>query len=253
NPLTDIIMMSFADPDKTKLFGLGRVPVSVANHELIAQHYGLPSINLARAVSDKLANREFSWENDFKDLHPSPFGQQLYFSAMKELLDSTLKSSQATQRVTVSGILPALLDKASFTNGRYYSIENAVYHDKWVLDKNWSPKDKLPTRPGFVNVPMLYSTEAGAMLTLRFKGNAVGMAIVSGADAGIVKYSIDNGPEKQIDLFTEWSGSLYLPWYVVFASDLSNTSHTLRLRISNEKNSNSTGTACRIVNFLINN
>ncbi len=42
------------------------------------------------------------------------------------------------------------------------------------------------------------------------------MAIVSGSDAGIVKYSIDNGPEQQIDLFTEWSQSLHLPWYVLF-------------------------------------
>jgi hypothetical protein len=56
-----------------------------------------------------------------------------------------------------------------------------------------------------------------------------------------------------MDLFTEWSQSLHLPWYVLFGSDLSNANHVLKVTISPEKNKKSKGTACRIVNFLINN
>lgn len=253
NPLMDVVMMSFADQDKTQLYGTGKVPVSVANHELIAAHYGLPSVNLAKAVSDKLANKEFDWEKDFKDVHPSPFGQQLYFDAIKDLLDSVLIAKKGGIVKTGFKRLPAMLDKASFTNGKYLDVDYAVEDSKWALNKDWNPEDKLPVRPGFVNVPVLLSTEEGATLSLKFKGNAVGIAIVSGADAGILKYSIDNGPEKQIDTFTEWSRSLYLPWYLVLGSGLTNTSHVLKLSISAEKNKNSSGTACRIVHFLINN
>ena len=255
NPLTDIVMMSFADPDKTKLYVRGITPVSVANHELVATHYHLPSINLAKAVCDKMANYEFSWEKDFKDLHPSPFGQKLYFSAIKDLLSSGMAPAGtfSLKRKKNRSKLPVLLNNGSFTKGRYLEIEHAVHDSSWIINKSWSPEDALGTRPGFVNVPMLVSSKPGSSFTLQFKGNAIGMAMVSGSDAGIVKYSIDNGPEKQMDLFTEWSQSLHLPWYVLFGSDLSNANHVLKVTISPEKNKKSQGTACRIVNFLINN
>ncbi|MNL65617.1 hypothetical protein D3C87_1899700 [compost metagenome] len=99
---------------------------------------------------------------------------------------------------------------------------------------------------------MLVATRPTATLTLSFKGTAVGMSVVSGADAGTVVYSIDNGPEKELDLYTQWSKSLHLPWYVLFGSNLKEGSHILKLRISEHKNEKSTGNACRIAHFLVN-
>ena len=250
NPQTDILLMSFADPDKTKLYDEGLVPTAVANHELVATYYGLPSINLAKAVHDKMRNQEFSWEKDFKDLHPSPFGQQIYFSAIKILLDSSLTPAVSKYK---AGKLPKMLNRASFINGKYYGPEHAVYDQNWTLDRSWSPEDKLPTRPGFVQVPMLVSSKAGASLSLKFSGNTVGINIVSGADAGILEYRIDNGHEQQINLFTPWSTSLHIPWYLILGSDLGLGEHTLSLKISDQKDPKSNGNTCRIVNFLINN
>lgn len=255
NPQMDIIMMSFADPDKTRLYDQDIVPVSVANHELIAGHYGLPSINLAKAVRDKMAHGEFSWERDFVDLHPSPFGQALYYKAIRELLTNQLAERNKKAYIhkeNTGGGLPPALDKASFTNGYYYAVGNATASTGWKLDQYWVPGDQLPTREGFVHVPVLYALQPGATLSLKFKGNAAGIATVSGADTGMIVYHVDNGPEQVIDLFTEWSKFLYLPWYVVLASGLPEGDHTLYLKISTEKNQASKGYACRIVNFLIN-
>jgi len=254
NPYMDIVMMSFADPDKTNLYRKGLVPTSIANHELVAGHYNLPSINLAKAVADKLANKEFDWDKDFKDLHPAPFGQHLYFEGIKTLLSSELsvpaKTSDHTNKHDITKII--LLNPDSFTNGCYLNISNAHTDAGWTLYKSWTPTDHIGVRDGFVKVPVLEIIKSGSTLTLPFKGNAIGMAVVSGADAGIVKYSIDNGPEKQIDLYTQWSSSLHLPWYVLFASGLKEGSHQLRLTISSDKNKGSTGNACRIVYFLVN-
>lgn len=254
NPYMDIIMMEFADPDKTAIYKKGNVPIAVANHELIAEHYQLPSINLAKAVADKMANNEFSWENDFKDLHPAPFGQHLYFEAIKSLLADELKPDKKPTAKPVKHNLSkiSMLNPDSFTNGSYLDITRAQPGDGWTLNPNWTPSDKLDTRPGFVNVPMLVSTRAGSALTLKFSGNAVGMAVISGADAGIIDYSIDEGAIQHIDLFTQWSTFIHLPWYVLFDSGLKKGNHTLKLTISNQKNPTSTGTACRIVHFLVN-
>ncbi|MFD2872478.1 GDSL-type esterase/lipase family protein [Mucilaginibacter ximonensis] len=255
NPYMDIIMMEFADPDKTEIYKRGGIPTAVTNHELIADHYQLPSVNLAKAVADKLANNEFNWEKDFKDLHPAPFGQRLYFEAIKSLLANELSPDKKPIVKPVKHRLSeiSMLNRNSFTKGSYLDITKAKLGDGWALSPNWTPSDKLDTRPGFVNVPMLVSTQPGSVLTLKFKGNAVGMAIISGADAGVVDYSIDGGAVKHIDLFTQWSTFIHLPWYVLFDSGLKNGHHTLKLSVSNQKNTTSTGTACRIVHFLVNN
>jgi len=254
NPEMDIILMAFADPDKTALYKKGRVPTSVANHELVANHYNLPSINLAKAVADKLANNEFSWEKDFKDLHPAPFGQHLYFEAMKTLLANQLDSNKKPTEKPIKHNLSKvnMLNANSLVNGSYLNISQATPGRGWALNPDWTPTDKLDTRPGFVNVPMLVATKPGATLNLKFKGDAVGMAVISGADAGMVNYSIDGGEIKKLDLYTEWSSFIHLPWYVLFDSGLKKGSHVLRLTISDQKNAKSLGNACRIVHFLVN-
>ncbi|WP_256009419.1 SGNH/GDSL hydrolase family protein [Desertivirga xinjiangensis] len=250
NPSMDIIMMCFADPYKTEDYNNGKVPLEVLNHELVANRYNLPSINLAKEVADKMRNKEFSWNEDFKDIHPSPFGQELYFATIKSLLGESFKDDSSGR--IVKHPVPQALNHFSFINGHYYNIKNAKTDRSWDYVSSWKPSDGLSTRDGFVNVPMLVTEKAGSKLTLPFKGTAVGMAIISGADAGIISYSIDGGQAKEIDLYTEYSTWLHLPYYILFSGDLKKGSHTLTLRISDKKNKISKGNACRIVNFFIN-
>jgi alpha-L-fucosidase 2 len=246
NPDMDIILMAFADPDKTKDYDNGKVPAEIANQELIATHYNLPSINIAKEVHDKIRHGEFSWEKDFKDIHPAEFGQQLYFDNIKALFTAQSPAAAAHSP------LPQPLDQSSLENGRYLAVDAAHHDTAWVLDKDWTPKDKADTRPGFVHIPVLGSTSPGAELSLPFNGTAVGIAVVSGPDAGIIGYSIDDQPSRQIDLYTQWSSWLHLPWYLLLSSGLSAGPHILHIRTSEASNPQSKGHACRIVHFLVN-
>ncbi|RFZ94042.1 SGNH/GDSL hydrolase family protein [Mucilaginibacter conchicola] len=249
NPKMDIIMMSFADPYKNEDYKTGHTPAEITNHELVASRYGIPSINLAKEVFDKIAKGEFTWNGDFKDLHPSLFGQELYAANIKSLLD-TLAQKKSTR--SAADKLPVPLNKHSFTKGVYTDISNAKHNADWTIDPNWTPKDGVGTRTGFVNTPMLVANTPGAELSLTFNGTAVGMAVVSGPDAGIVSYSVDGSVYKQIDLFTEWSEGLHLPWYILFKGDLKPGKHTLKLFVADKHNRKSKGNACRIVHFLTN-
>lgn len=249
NPQMDIVLMAFADPDKTQDFAFERTPVEVHNHELIASHYQLPFINLARAVADKMGNQEFSWAYDFKDLHPSPFGQELYFSAIKTLLTDCFNDPGVWTETT---FYPSPLNRASFDKGKYYPIENAKRDKHWTIDPDWTSSDGLPTREGFVHLPMLVANTPGSAFSLSFRGTAVGISLVAGGDAGMITYSIDGGPSKTLDLYTQWSSQLHLPWYLILGVDLKPGAHTLNLKISAEKNPKSSGNACRIVHFLLN-
>jgi sialidase-1 len=251
NPRVDIILMSFAGPEKLKDYEKGKVPVEVRNHEMVASHYNLPSINLAKEVYNRIKAREFSWKEDFKDVHPSPFGQKIYSNTIKELLEKCFsKSVDKTDEILYP--IPTPLDKWNFENGKYIPIQKAHLQSGFKLVENWQPEGKIQTREGFVNRPMLEATTPGASLSLSFKGTAIGMAIISGPDAGEIDYSIDGKVYQSIDLFTQWSSYLHLPWYVLFDGALENKKHTLKVRIAKDKNSASKGTACRIVYFLVN-
>jgi sialidase-1 len=251
NPSVDIVLLAFADEDKTNDYNKGQLPPEVVNHELLAARYNLPSVNLAKEVRDRIQNGEFEWKKDFRDVHPSPFGQQLYFNSIRELLQRCF-SATATAGASKKATMPTPLNKERFEKGAYYDITYAHITNGWAIDPDWTPSDGLHTRPGFVHRPMLVGNTPGAMVSLPFKGTAIGIAIVSGSDAGMIEYSIDNSPYKTVDLFTNWSRSLHLPWYVLFSGALKPGKHTLQLKVSEQKNEKSAGHACRIVYFLVN-
>jgi sialidase-1 len=171
---------------------------------------------------------------------------------MKSLLTNCFNKADSVGKKSKEYSLPVALNKYNFDNGSYLSVQNAKIKIGWKLVPDWSPKYQIETREGFVHVPVLEATNPGAELSLSFTGTAVGMAIVSGPDAGIVEYSIDKRPFQQIDLYTQWSKHLYLPWYVLFSGNLKNKKHILRLRIAQEKNADSKGNACQVVHFLVN-
>jgi lysophospholipase L1-like esterase len=252
NPEMDIVFMYFVDPDKIKDYNNGVTPVEIMNHDKVAGYYGLPSVNLAKEVTDRIYNKEFTWEGDFKDLHPSPFGQQIYFQSISKLLDNCWTPDKIKYDNLTNYSMPSKLDPFSYDNGKLISASMAHRTDSWIINDNWRPDDKAGTREGYVNVPMLICSSPGKILKFSFKGTAVGLAVASGPDAGIIDYSIDNEGWKSLDLFTQWSSSLHLPWFVTLGDDLKKGSHTLRLRLNSKSNQASKGTVCRIRYFYVN-
>jgi len=249
NPYMDVILMAFSDPQKTENYNNGKVSPELVNHEMIARYYHIPYINLALEVHDKIKNGELNWADDFKDIHPWYHGQELYFATIKNLLRSCARD-QHQQPLKIN--LPQPIDKARFENGHYYNITNAQLGSGWQITPNWQPEDGLSTRDGFVHVPVLNSNVPGSELSLHFKGNAVGIAVVAGGDAGTISYAVDHAPFKDLDLFTEFSSWLHLPVYHLLGDNLSGGVHVLKIKISPHKNSGSKGNACRIVTFFIN-
>jgi hypothetical protein len=99
---------------------------------------------------------------------------------------------------------------------------------------------------------MLVGNYPGKIIKFQFEGNAVGIAVAAGPDAGIIEYSIDGLRWQKKDLFTQWSKNLYLPWFYTLDSGLKNKKHTLQIRLTDEKNPESTGNKCIIRYFYFN-
>lgn len=248
NPAMDMVLMHFVDPDKMKTYNSGQVPEVIQNHNQIAQHYRIPTINLAKEVTDRINKGEFSWKEDFKNLHPSPFGQGVYAKSIITFLDNALPSSVAEDDKIKAHPLPPPLDPANYSSGTLLDIQFAKTKKGWKIDPLWNPKDDKGLRANYFDMPMLISKSPGSALKLKFSGTAIGIAVAAGPDAGLIEYRIDKGDWRTLDLATRWSQSLHLPWYYTLAADLSPKSHQLELRLAKGQ----VQKACRIRYFYVN-
>jgi sialidase-1 len=251
NPYCNIIFMAFADDEKLADYEAGKKPAEVEVHEKLAAYYHFPFINLAEEVYKRIKVGEFSWKEDFKDLHPSPFGQQIYFNSIKTLLQDNFKKS------AIAGLkkrkLPKPLNTHNYADADYLRVDLAENLEGFKLNPAWKPADAVGTRNRFVDVTMLVGEQVGDSFTLNFKGSAIGIAIISGPDAGTITYQIDDGAEKTIDCFTQWSTQLHLPWYLMLDDELQEGKHRLKITINKARNKQANGNALRIVHFLVNN
>lgn len=252
NPAIDILLMHFVDPDKMADYRAGRIPAVIQHHEKVAEHYGLPSINLAKEVTERIDQGEFSWEQDFKDLHPSPFGQEIYARSMIHFLEAAFAGVPPAAIRTGQNKLPAKLEAFCYDNGRLIDISKAKLSADWRIQSNWSPGDGTGTRKNYTEVPMLIGERAGAPLRIKLRGHTLGIAVAAGQDAGMIEYRIDKGDWQKLNLFTRWSKSLHLPWYYTLASGLKSKKHRLEIRVIADKDESSNGNACRIRYFYAN-
>lgn len=249
NPACEIVIMYFVDPDKMKDYRNGLVPEVIQQHQKVADHYNISTIDLAKEVTHRIDNSEFTWESDFKDLHPSPFGQNIYFQSIKQFIVAEIKLAKTENAISE---LPAPHDKNSYSNGVLVEPNPSKVIKGWKMVKNWNPADGKGTRSNYVNVPMLVGEYPGKIIKFQFKGDAVGIAVAAGPDAGVIEYSIDEWEWEKLDLFTPWSKNLHLPWFYTLGSGLKKGKHTLQIRLTNDKNSESTGNKCVIRYFYLN-
>jgi pimeloyl-ACP methyl ester carboxylesterase len=255
NPALDVVVMHFVDPGKMARYRAGEVPLVVRQHEAVAAYYGVSTLHLAREVTERIDAEQFTWEDDFKNLHPAPYGQRLYAASLRRLLSGFWDEPRARGRAVEPHPVPEPLDPFSYDAGELAGPGEAEDLRGFELVPSCDPRaDGVGggVREGFVDVPMLVGTEPGDRLSFSFQGRAVGVWVAAGPDAGTIEHRIDDGPWNSTDLFTNWSGGLHLPWVYTLASELDGAAHALQLRISDAKNPRSTGHAFRATHFVVN-
>lgn len=252
SPNMDIVVTFFVNPGMLEMLQKGKTPVSMGSHTEALEHYDVSTIHLAREVADRITAGTLTWA-EYGGTHPKPPGNRIGADMIATLLD------HAWSKPLVDGAKPTAhpmpkesLDENSYSNGRFQRLVTASTETGWKIHTpDWKniPGGK---RERFTNIPLLSATESGSETTVSFKGKAIGAYVVAGPDAGIVEASIDGGDFKKVDLFHRYSKGLHYPGTVMFAADLTDGDHILKLRISTEKNKDSKGHAARIIQFTVN-
>jgi len=256
NPNLDIVMLHFVDPKHMDDIRSKKTPETIRQHETVAKQYDISSINLAAEVTHRIDAKQFGWKQDFKNVHPSPFGHQLYASSIRRLLSSAwAKPLSKVDSEMKPHAQPERLDAFSYDNANIVALTTASDLNGFKIVDSCDPRAENVggnVRKGFVDVPMLVGSQPRDSFTFKFKGRAVGIFVASGPDSGTIEYSIDGGEFKTQSLFTKWSSTLHIPWVYVLENELQTGDHELRVRVSSASDARSKGSACRIVSLLVN-
>ena len=251
NPQADIVMTHFVNPGMLETLKDGKTILSAGQHEKVAQHYGVSSIYLPKAVAALIDSGEMTW-NQFGGTHPGPIGNQLAADLATSILHAAWAGLTSDTIIAENHPMPQTpLLPSSFVNGSLVNPEIAAAGDWTFSQPDWA-NIQGGKRDRYLSRPMLHSTTAGAATSFEFSGTAIGAFLSAGPDAGQLEVQIDDGEWKTVELYHRYSKGLHYPRTVMFATALAPGKHLVKMKVATSKHADSAGHAVRIIGFAVN-
>ncbi|MBQ9873189.1 MAG: SGNH/GDSL hydrolase family protein [Thermoguttaceae bacterium] len=248
-PNVDIVMTFFVNENLMQKYREGSVATSIKAHSLVAERYGISTINLAKEIQEEIDAKEITWQ-EFGGVHPAPRGNKICADMIAAILDDAWQGETATE--LRAHPMPEPIDEFCYANGYFRGFEGVGTDGGFsVFVPDWS---KIPGgfRDRFGGQPCLCADKPGAETTFEFDGRALGLFVLAGPDAGIVETKIDDGEWTKTNLYHHYSHALHYPRVVTLADDLSAGKHKATIRVSSEKDERSNGNAVRCLQICVN-
>jgi hypothetical protein len=212
----------------------------VAADESVADHYGIPAINVAYRVVELAREGKVIYnpekDADGKELpapegkiifardtcHPGKEGHQIY----SEVVGECFKKLEAAPAPPAPHKLPAALEADNMENVTMLVPTRDMFSAGWSrMDDKDGPGKWLRKY-----MPEIFETnKPGEKFTLKFKGKSAQLFYVAAPESGQVTTSIDGGPEVSHSLASndQSANVLYLP-------SVPEGEHTLVVTLSTE-------------------
>jgi len=212
---------------------------STTAHERVADHYGIPSINMALRVAqlygegklvfpappgEKVPEGKIAFAND--DCHPTDAGHELFTQVIVEALKEIQKASKPGPHK-----LPVPLRADNWENAKMVPLEPSMLTPGWR---------KLPADEGlgkaFGNrLPVIWeAAKPGEKLSFRFKGTLARLYDLVGPDGGKAICSVDGKVVRTLPRF-----DMYCTYHRLatlgIAENLEDKEHTVTVEISPEQ------------------
>lgn len=247
SPQTDICFV-YAAADKNLSEGL---PFNISVHEEVANHYGIPSINLA----EKIRQREYTGEGSWAELandrtHPNDAGHALYADDIREMLEFVLGDDEPREGGEVHSVvtLPRPLLKSNYEHASIFGIGTAIELNGFAFTETY-PGPMMNWR---YKIDHLSANSPEASLTFCVSGRSAGLLLLCGQDSGIFEYSVNGNEFNKVNLFDEWCLLAYRPIISLFPLQEETTAMRVTIRNTEMKDERSTGNGLRIMRFLRN-
>lgn len=259
NPKVDIVMTMFVNENILEKLQKGEITDSVKAHSKVAEHYNISVNHLAQELAELITAGKMNWKK-FGGVHPNQYGNTMCATMIANALLPEWQKPLAVDAVAKDHPAVPLLDPKSYSRGRLLPFSDINTDEHWKKDvPNWPTENKGKVRGHFINTPMIYSSTAGAKLSIKFTGTAIGAYMLSGPDTAIVKVTVDGKQSKEIETLRKYSSFNY-PMTVMFFNELEDGEHSLELEIlPNQKGGKGRpgggklgGTAFRAIGFSAN-
>ncbi len=227
-------------------FKAGKLPPTMQHHEKVAEHYGIPSVVMAKYAADQILSGKMTMEQFSRDnVHPTDAGYALYLEALKPFFTEVKGAAPSAPVDTAAArpLLPEPLSPRPMENARLVPYDWADMDEGW-LGWQLSSTDRLPH--------VAVSDKAGATITLKFTGSQIGIYDIIGPDTGNLEYSLDGAEWKLKVNFDKYCLTYARPHATTLVRDLDpKVEHELKLRIAAEAPKDSKGRFTRLGWFLV--
>lgn len=235
DPTCDIIILHTLNTGALKEYEQGILPSTPTAFEVAAEHYGVPTINVAWVAAQRLIAGEITWEQfSIDSVHPTDLGYKIYGDRIIACFEAWRQGAAPHPRA-----LPEPLRPDNWEDGTMIHVSQATLSPGWRAE---SP-DFARRFPHFPD--MRVADTPGESLKFRFKGTHVGLYHVIGPDAGTVEVFVDGQSKGKRALWDRWC-SYHRSAFHMLASDLPPGEHEVEIRILDERHEESKGNALHL-------
>ncbi len=207
----DVVLAYTHAPDLQADTFAGRVPVTIADYERLAEHYQLSSVWMGLHALREVQRGLLRWEDWLPDaIHPGPRGSLSYAQSVSTFLAEALVPS--TGAAASAPALPAPLTPGAWERVRHVPLDAPDRTGPWTV-RRWT------TCPGATQV--LHSTATGAGLRVAFAGRGLVLAFDFGKHSGEIRYRFDDGAwQESVRDCPAWADNLGWLRSLVLTEDL---------------------------------
>ena len=236
DPTTDVVLLYTLNTGFLKAYEQGELPRTTAGFEAVADHYGVPSIDVGYVAAQKLTAGELTWEEfSIDSVHPTDRGYRLYGDHIIECLEAWRKDSKPGPHP-----LPPPLHADNWENATMVPATDCALSAGWAADTS----DVAKRYPHFPDLHL--ASQPGETLKFRFRGTHFGLYHVIGKDSGTLEVIVDGENVRTAALWDRWCRNGWRSGFHLLGKDLDDAPHEVELRISDEKAEESTGHALRL-------
>lgn len=203
NPEADICFVYTFRINYEKDLRKGECPRAASAMELLADHYGIPSINVALKIAELEQQGKLKFTSDkpvaaeivlfSKDgVHPLDQGHEIYTEVIADAIQQMQPTSKPVNHASKL--------KQPFVTG-HWSDAKMVPLNQTMLSGNWQelPADNtLQKRFGGRMGQIWEADKPGSRITFRFRGTQAALYDLLGPDGGQVQITVDGKPHSQL-------------------------------------------------------
>ncbi len=219
----------------------GKVPATIAEFEVLAEHYGLGSVWAGLHALNEVRSGSMSWNEWLPDgLHPAHRGSWSYAGAVIQFLNDELRPSSPPSAALseAAAKLPPPLFPLHWQGVTLLPLASIDTTGPWVLRR---------AHNRFHTGQVLESHTPGARVAFSFTGRGLVLVFEYGRRSAEFSYRIDGGDWVPVTRERpEWGGDCGMVQPFVISDDLPDGSHTFEMEITHGNRPECTGTECRL-------